>query len=590
MNNFFSKWRIIVLAIFGCLFIAAIYLKYIKLAFTPLVDIPNISPSTERGSILDRNGKKLAIQTDFYHLGVSPNLINDKEDFAKKISPIIGINEEDILNTLKNAKNFTYLRKKMDRISYEEIKKAIDETGYSSVVNYDQIPGRIYPENALASQLIGFMGNDGVGLSGIEYSMQDTLSPQLTSDIIQETYGQNVYLTIDANLQFNLEEIARDTMRQTQAESMMMLVADAKSGELLSYISLPSANLNEYTSASQAQTVDRPAVTAYEPGSVFKIFTAASFLDAGVITDKDAFLCDGIYEKTTASGEKIRITCLGQHGLVTVREALQYSCNDAIAQMSDLMDTPQFLNRLKRLGFGEKTGIELPGETKGSVKKETDKFWSARSKPTMAIGQELSVSALQIIQAATAIANKGIPIQLTVISKLTDHNENILFVHKPVYKQRVFSEETTKIILSDMETVAKIGTGTKASLKDISIGVKTGTAQMADPVNGGYSDTDFLSNCIAIFPVEEPEIILYIVIEKAKGETYAGRIVAPVIKKAADVIIDHIGMDRAGAIGVTHTGKISIKSNQPIVIKDVVPDFSGLSKRDLLSLVQRNDI
>ena len=141
-----------------------------------------------------------------------------------------------------------------------------------------------------------------------------------------------------------------------------------------------------------------------------------------------------------------------------------------------------------------------------------------------------------------------------------------------------------------METVAKEGTGHRANLGDIAIGVKTGTAQMADKVNGGYSDTDFLSSCMAIFPVEDPEIVLYIVVEKAKGETYGGRIVAPVIGEAADVIIDHLGMSRGGAASLEHDGVIKLNSSSNIVIGKTVPNFLGKSKKDLLPLMERTDI
>ena len=141
-----------------------------------------------------------------------------------------------------------------------------------------------------------------------------------------------------------------------------------------------------------------------------------------------------------------------------------------------------------------------------------------------------------------------------------------------------------------MQTTAESGTGTRASLGDISIGVKTGTAQMADPVNGGYSNTDFLSNCMAILPVENPEIILYIVIEKAKGETYAGRIVAPVIAEAADEIIDHLGMNRDGAASLAHSGRFLYKENTPLSLNSLVPDFIGKSKRDLLPLLNNSKV
>ncbi|MBP5284398.1 MAG: PASTA domain-containing protein, partial [Treponema sp.] len=180
---------------------------------------------------------------------------------------------------------------------------------------------------------------------------------------------------------------------------------------------------------------------------------------------------------------------------------------------------------------------------------------------------------------------------LTFVNKITDNEGREEFVHVPVFRDRVFQKSTTDYILECMETVATSGTGHRADLKDVSIGVKTGTAQMADPNTGAYSTTDFVSNCMAIFPIEDPEIILYIVIEKAKGETYAGRIVAPVIAKAADVIIDQLGMSRGNAASLAHSGKITISQGNTLKIENHVPDFTGASKKQLFKLLaERRDI
>lgn len=590
MNKYFGTIRIWLFNALLILLFAFTYLKYIKLALTPNVDVQSIPSTKDRGSIVDRSGKRLAVQTDFYHFIVTPRDVTDVEYFAQAVAPALDMNPYEIVQMINANSNrsFLYVKKRLDVTEQTELKKIIDANNFN-YAGFERIPGRVYPENALASQLIGYMGNDGVGLSGIEYIMQDTLSPQISSDASADRHGQNVYLTIDANLQYKLEQIAQDTMRQTQAESMMLIAASAKSGEILSYISLPSIDLNEYTRATPAQTMDRPAVYAYEPGSVFKIFSAAILLDTNSVNEVDSFLCDGVYEKVF-DHDRIRITCLEHHGWLNVRGALQYSCNEYFAQATERISTPVFLEKIHTLGFGEKTGIELPGETRGSVKNEEDRLWSARSKPTMSIGQELSVSALQMVQAATAIANKGTPIQLTVISRITTHDGKDLFIHKPVLKPQVFSERTAATILSDMETVAQSGTGSRANIRDISIGVKTGTAQMADHERGGYSQTDFLSNCLAIFPTKDPEIILYIVIEKAKGETYAGRIVAPVINEAANVIIDHLGIQRGGALGVEHSGVISIQSSTPVEIGDTLPNLIGVPKKDLVKLLQRKDL
>ena len=577
------------LAVFG-IFVIYVLVLYAKLAFTPVSSIVSSAPPVQRGSIVDRNGKPLAVQTNFYHVGVTPHLVRNKAQFADDVSGPLGMESSDIMRILEqnSAASFVYLKKKITQTAYAELKKITDAKGYV-YVNYDRIPGRIYPENALASQLIGYMGDDGKGLAGIEYSMQSYLQPSEKDENAKESQEKNVYLTIDANLQYKLEEIARDTMRTTQAESMMLIAADAKNGEILSYISLPSANLNEYSYASVTETVDRPAMEAYEPGSVFKIFTVSVACDQGLIRQDDSFLCDGMYERRIKGGEAVRIKCLDRHGWLTARDALKYSCNDVLGQISDRISDDDFIAKIRALGFGQRTEIELPGETYGSVKDSDSALWSVRSKPTIAIGQEISVSALQMVQAATAIANKGIPLKLTLVKRITNKDGSVFYEHTTVPKERVLKQSTAEYVLSCMETTATSGTGSRARLNDISLGVKTGTAQMASK-SGGYSTTDFLSNCMAIFPVEDPQIILYIVVEKAKGETYAGRIVAPVIAKAADEIIDYLGMSRGDAASLEHSGKISISAARPIILGKKLPDFTGLSKRDIMNLVNSNGI
>lgn len=590
MNSFYNKTALKIVLVLVVAFSVYTFAKYVSLAFTPLGKISSRTQNVERGSIVDRSGKPLAVQTNFYHVGVTPKRIKNREQFVKDLAVPLNMTEDELLKIIQRAENssFVYLKKKVDQNTYNELKKITSEKNYL-YVSFDRIPGRVYPENALASQLIGYMGDDGKGLAGIEYSMQDELQPIPEPNSTKIQQGKNIYLTIDTNLQYKLEEIARDTMKTTQAECMMLLCSDAKTGEILSYISLPSSDLNEYNMSTIEQTIDRPAMSAYEPGSVFKIFTVASFYDAGLINANTSFLCDGVYENRIRGGEVIRIKCLDHHGWITAREALKYSCNDAIAQISDRANDESFLEMLRRLGFGKKTGIELPGETPGSVKDTNSRLWSARSKPTMSMGQEISVSALQMVQAASALANGGIPVKPTVIKRITNKDGTIAYEHSPEYKDRVFKESTAKYVLSCMETTATSGTGSRARLRDISIGVKTGTAQMADK-NGGYSQTDFLSNCIAIFPVEEPQIVLYIVVEKAKGETYAGRIVAPVIAKAADEIIDYLGMSRGDAESLEHSGKITISPAEPFELGSSVPDFTGKSMRELLPLFNRNDI
>ena len=617
-NSFFKPKQTIFFFICCAAMVIILIAGYTKLAFEEVTPIAQKQEKVERGSIVDRLGFPLAVQANFYHVGVSVKNLRDnqkqKERFSQDIAPLLGMDDQYILELISNAKSFVYLKKKIDQSSYEQIKQMTDEKGYN-FVSYEQVAGRNYPNHSLASQLIGFMGDDGNGLAGIEFSMQEILSPKEsddtqktplqkeaesqngdsqkndeTQDDLENLRGRNIYLTIDANLQYKLEQIAQKTMQETQAEAMMLIAADSQTGEVLSYISYPSADLNDYGLASESARIDRPAMEAYEPGSVFKIFTVGIVYDERGIKADESFLCDGMYEKRLASGETIRIKCLEHHGYGTAKDALRFSCNDMIGQISDRISEERFMERIRLLGFGEKTNVELPGETLGFVKDVNSSSWSARSKPTIAIGQEIQVSALQMVQAATAIANGGVPVKLSFINKITNKDGSIYYEHTPEYKDRVFSKATADYVLSCMETTAKTGTGSRANLRDVDIGVKTGTAQVYDTKTKSYSDTDFISSCMAIFPVDNPEIILYIVVEKAKGETYGGRIVAPVIGEAADTIIDHLGMSRGGAASLEHTGIITFSQSQPLRIGSTVPDFVGKSKKELLPLLERDDI
>lgn len=595
MNNFFKKKQTAFFFVFCGLMLCTLIYRYGTLALKPLSATTPSPDPIERGSIVDRSGFPLAVQTNFYHVGVSTRNIFDnkklQEAFANDVTDVLDMPSSQILTILNAKKGFVYLKKKLTQAEYEALRQITDEKKYN-FVSYEKIPGRLYPNHALASQLIGYMGSDGRGLAGIEFSQQKILQPDLTDamESSAQSQGRNIYLTIDANLQYKLEQIAYKTMSNTQAESMMLIAADCTTGEILSYISLPSVDLNEYGESTEESRMDRPAMYSYEPGSVFKIFTVGIAYDQHGISPNDSFLCDGVYEKKLSGGETIRIKCLEHHGWVTPRDALKYSCNDALGQIADHIYDDDFIARIRQLGFGTKTGVELPGETAGVVKDTDSRSWSARSKPTIAIGQEITVSALQMVQAASAIANGGIPVQLTFIHKITNKDGTTFYEHTPEYKSRNFSKATADYVLSCMETTATTGTGARANLRDVSIGVKTGTAQMADKVHGGYSTTDFLSNCISIFPIEEPQIVLYIVVTKAKGETYAGRIVAPVIAEVADVIIDHLGMSRDNAASLEHSGVINIRQAQGIQIDSYVPNFTGKSKKDLIPLMSRTDL
>ncbi|MGP1576744.1 MAG: penicillin-binding protein [Treponema sp.] len=591
INHFISQKRFIF--ILGVMVVSS-SLLIAKYAKQMLIAKPEEQPralTQERGGIFDRNGKILAAATTLYNLSANKTLITDYTKLASLLSPIIEIPETTIIDKIRNINsNFFYLKKKLSENEKDLVKDIIREHNLKGL-RLDAVPNRIYPENDLASTLIGYLGDDGKGLAGIEYSLQDILSPP------EDMHGgggsgYSVFLTIDSAIQYMLQKIAEKTKKETNAEAVLFLAADAKTGEILAYVNEPSADLAHFTKSTAEERFDRPAYFMYEPGSVFKIFTMASFLDLGTTSDTDIYTCDAqfLFKPKAMSGqpEITALRCLRQHGSVRPRDIIRFSCNDGMAQIADKTDAKAFAEKLYAFGFGAKTGIELPGEAAGLF--APIEAWSARTKHTIAIGQEIAVTSLQIMQAATAFTNNGKTVKLSVLSEIQKENGRPVYRHKPQYLKQVISPETAQTVLGYMQTAADEGTGARASINGVPIAVKTGTAQMAHKIGKGYSATDYLSSCIGIFPVDDPQIIIYTAVIRPVGQTYGALIAAPAISEAANAIIDYRGMGRTNAPNVTHTGLIQPHKKNPIELGHTMPNLIGSPKRLLIELLNRPDI
>ena len=591
LNHFISKKRIIFFTGILLIFTGVLVAKYARAMLGSEPEERIVKKTRERGAILDRNGKILAAATTLYNLSVNKTLIGDVNRLVNILSPILEISESELLDKIQDSKsNFLYLKKKLSENEKDILKDAIQEYELKGL-RLEAIANRIYPENALASTLIGYLGDDGKGLAGIEYSMQNILSPP-EGTAGADGNGYTVALTIDASIQYMLQQIAERTMKSAKAEAVIFLAADAKTGEILAYISEPSVDLARFSSSTQEERFDRPAYFIYEPGSVFKIFSMASFLELGTTKDTDIYTCDAQFAfKPRQSNDKKDqnvIRCLRVHGQVTPRDIIRFSCNDGMAQIADKTDIAAFAEKLHAFGFGKKTGLELPGEAAGIFAPVSS--WSTRTKHTIAFGQEIGVTSLQIVQAATAFTNKGKTLKLSLLSEILDSTGKPVYRHKPKPLEQVVSAKTAKTVLGYMQTAADDGTGSRASIKGVPIAVKTGTAQMAQADRRGYSPTDYLSSCIGIFPVDDPQIILYMAVIRPVGETYGSFVAAPAISEAANAIIDFRGMGRTNAPNVTHTGIIQSHRQTPVTVGDTMPDLRGTPKRLLLDLLSRTDI
>lgn len=543
----------------------------------------------ERGPILDRNGVVLAIQTRLFRVSAWRPTLKNPDYVAKKLSEILDIPEAEIKEKFeKNGGKVIQIARK---VSYENAEKIQDllKSGEISGISVDNDYGRSYPEKELASHLIGFAGDDSKGLEGIEKQMDNYLYPGGNQEAFSGVvYGNQVYLTIDVNIQNFAQQASMDIMDQYEPQDgVITLVADAKTGEILAYVSMPELDLNNYTKYKADDPIKRnkPAIYTYEPGSVFKIFSISSFMHLPTpvpgkerVTPNSHFFCNGFY--TNVPGPPIK--CTGKHGDIDTGDIIKYSCNPGTCTASESVSEEDFYYMITQFGFGSPSGAEVHEEVRDVTKVEK---WTGYSKPTKAMGQEISVNALQIVKAATAIANHGKLLVPHVVKKVVDPTGHIVFENGTDVIQEVISPSVADSMLLMMERASQDrGTARRHNVGGVRMSMKTGTAQVYDPEIGTYSKEKFTASCIAIFPTEDPQYIVYNVVFYPKGTVTTGAgIAVPAVGKLANDIISYKGMQRKGDTVLGFDGAINVQERNYTVI-DVIPDFTGASKKHLLPL------
>ncbi|MDR0503726.1 MAG: penicillin-binding protein [Treponema sp.] len=534
----------------------------------------------ERGPILDRNERILAISIRFADVSVWRPSLSNIDIVSDELEVYLDMPSAQIREKIISSEsNFIYLKKQIDDVTARRLTAMLNEKKLKGVM-VQPIVGRVYPEKNLASQIIGFVGDGNRGLEGIEYAFNNVLDG--TDD---DGKGSQVILTIDSNVQHILEEIALRAMEENDAEAVMLIAMDPRSGDILGSASLPDFDPNNFRVSDDNSRMNRPVIWAYEPGSVFKIFTIAAFLDYGAVSGSTVFNCTGIYEMNRSSP----INCLGVHGRVSAREIIIHSCNVGAAYSSERISNANFYNLLNNFGFGSRTGAGCPGEHAGYLVQSAN--WSDRSKPTLAFGQEISVTAWQMMQAATAIANDGILVPPRIVLKTVSADGKTVTDWHAGESRRILKAETARAMRSYMvDTATGYGMGWRAAVQDMSLAVKTGTAQTIDPVTRRYSETDFIASCIALLPAESPSLILYLAILKPKGIIFGARIAAPAIREAAESLIDYLGIPRGRNEYVNHPPSVNIPAGRLPEIDTVVPDYTGIAKRVLLPLLLRDDL
>jgi cell division protein FtsI (penicillin-binding protein 3) len=566
-------------------------IRYGLLMLSPADPLPAAPATVERGPILDRNGLILAASAPKYHIAVyKPDIPQGfPESDRDELASLLGMDPMELdAKVASSSADFFYLQKRATAETAKAIRAGKEKGLYRGIVVEEQ-DGRAYPLGALAAHVVGYVGDENRGLSGIEYSQDEALSPTPPPGA-RKYSGNQIILSIDSGAQNVLVRIAKEIREKNSAEAVMFLAMDPRTGDILAYASEPSFDPADLGDADPQSLLNMPISYPYEPGSVFKVFSLSGLMQLGGIDEHSTFFCNGAYYHDEPGKEAIKIKCLGVHGTVTPSKILSLSCNAGAAYASDTVSKLDFYSAVKAFGFGERTGIGLGGEEPGVIRPAEQ--WSLRSKPTIAMGQESLVTAVQMLQAASAVASGGVLMKPRLVSRIVASDGRIVWDNPVVPVRRVLDEEIARKTLDAMESaVAEGGTATRARVKGVRMAVKTGTAQMVDKGAHFYSETSFIASCLAILPAEKPELVLYMAIIKPRGESYyGGRIAAPPVAQAADELVNLLGIGRQGDDVEKHGGTISIYRGEKAEIGSVMPDLTGKPKRLLLPLLSRADI
>jgi len=497
----------------------------------------------QRGRILDRKGRELAVSEDAADVIATPYQVNDPTETARRLAPLLNVPERQILQALADrSSGFAYLARQVDLPTAARIRKlGID--GISTVAS----SRRIYPEGKLAAQVIGTVGIDNQGLTGLEAADDDLLAGAngertvvldgLGQEIERDTVtsaeqGANLRLTIDASIQGRTEEILADIARTYRPKRATAIVMNPQNSQILAMADWPTLDPSDPAGADPEELQDMATGFTYEPGSTFKAFTVAGALQDGLVTPETAFYLPTelqVADRTISDAEARGPVSL------TVAQILAESSNVGAVKVGLKLGADRFYDWVRGFGFGEPTGVQFPGEERGIVPTPSD--FSGSSMGNMPIGQGLSVTPIQMAAAYSAIANGGIlrPPQLV-----------LAHAGEPVTEppgRRVISAHTAAQLERMLEGVlAPGGTASEVSVPGYTLAGKTGTAQVA--VDGGYSDTRFVGSFVGFAPAEDPQLLAAVVVdEPSRGSYYGGTVAAPAFGEIAKFALPYLKIE-----------------------------------------------
>ncbi len=486
-----------------------------------------------RGTITDRNGIELAVSEDATSVFANPFLIDDPAGVADQIAPLLGMPEDEVMEELSDKETgFVYLRRKLDATRGQKISDLGIE-GIGTVVE----PRRTYPQGSLASQVLGSVGTDNYGLSGLEEAQEDTLhgtdglrkvvkdatgKPVSIVDVTRSEPGEDLQLTIDAAIQERTEAVLSEVGQLYQPRGATAVVMDPRNGEVLAMANWPRVDANKIGDSPEYARVNRAVGFTYEPGSTFKAFTIAGALEEKLVTPNTQFT---IGPTIQVADREISEAHDGGGGTLTVADILAQSSNVGTVTIGLKLGTTRFDEWVHRFGFSKETGIDLPGEEAGIV--PTADEYSGSSIGNLPIGQGLSVTPIQMAYGYSAIANGGVAHTPHVIAD--DEGD----------AQRIMSPQNAHKVAHMLEGVLQAGgTASEAAIPGYTLAGKTGTAQKAE--NGGYSETDYVASFIGFAPSRNPRLLVSVMVDEPRGSIYGGEVAAPAFEKIASFALPYL--------------------------------------------------
>jgi cell division protein FtsI (penicillin-binding protein 3) len=560
----------------------------------------------KRGTVYDGNGNELAVSIEVDSVFADARKVVDVEKTANALASVLQVDGKELKRRLRSHRSFEWVQRKISSKEAGQI-KALKLPG----IYFLKENRRFYPNSQLAAHLIGFVGLDSKGLEGIEFQYdallngknrvwaagRDALGREIAMGKVpfeKEDHYRNIALTIDKPVQHITETELDRGVEKWGAKGGMAIAMDPLTGKILAMASYPTFNPNQFIQ-SRAKSWRNGAVSdVFEPGSLFKVFLAAAALEEHLVRPSDSFFCENgsytVYDRTIHDTSK--------HGYLTFQQIIKFSSNIGASKVGEKMGKKRFYRYISEFGFGEKTGINLPGEGKGILRHP--RYWPAVALDTISFGQGISVTGIQLVAALSAIANGGFLMKPYVVEKIMNEKGEVVQSFQPETVRRVVSVETAKKVTMLLKaTTEKGGTGEGAVPAGYEVAGKTGTAQKVDSLLGGYSENRYISGFMGFAPVEDPKLALLVVIDEPQGGNYGGVVAAPIFKAIMEKALPCLQVLPKGTKVVKNeldsVPRKDWSGGQPLIngIKVgkgaetiVMPDLTGLSMRNALTRME----